>query len=312
MVAAPTRRARRTPAARWRIRWRATGRRTTRGRHLAHGGGSADPDRLLVPSGRRRRHGRRLRRRTVAQLRAPSDRWARLPAPPERVDDTGSLSAVGGNVHALARSGRVLVLDVETERWSRLPADNLEPALDPQGMLGTDEGSSSAVPIGRRPTTETPPASRRRPLGRRGVDAAARRPGWSAGCASTGPASTDRPRVGASRSPPVSTADPPFGGRLDPDTGEWSLLPNVPDEDDRLDGWSPPADDGPLMSAWGYVYDDRDRLLDAARTPRDGRRRRSEAVWADGRLIVFGGLDEETGYVDPEGLSDQTWIWSPE
>ncbi len=105
--------------------------------------------------------------------------------------------------------------------------------------------------------------------------------------------------------------DPPFGGRLDPDTGEWSLLPNVPDEDARLDGWSPPADEGPLMSGWGYVFDDRDGSWTPLGHPDTDVDVDQAAVWGNGRLIVFGGLDEETGYVDPEGLSDQTWIWSP-
>ena len=35
------------------------------------------------------------------------------------------------------------------------------------------------------------------------------------------------------------------------------------------------------------------------------------AVWADGRLVVFGGVDEETGYQDVSGLSNEAWFWIP-
>ena len=35
------------------------------------------------------------------------------------------------------------------------------------------------------------------------------------------------------------------------------------------------------------------------------------AVWADGQLLVVGGVDEEIGYEDVAGLSDEAWAWSP-
>ncbi|MFC6342149.1 hypothetical protein ACFP8W_09185, partial [Nocardioides hankookensis] len=93
---------------------------------------------------------------------------------------------------------------------------------------------------------------------------------------------------------------------------EWSPLPDAPDVDaPRGDGWYPLAADGPLMAGWGYVYDDDAETWTSLGRPRSPTDSQQSAVWADGRLVVVGGLDEATAYEDPSGLSDETWIWTP-
>jgi N-acetylneuraminic acid mutarotase len=66
------------------------------------------------------------------------------------------------------------------------------------------------------------------------------------------------------------------------------------------------------MAGWGYVYDDEAETWTrlgkpAASTVDTGQ----SAVWADGVLILVGGLDEAIAYRDPSGISDETWIWTP-
>lgn len=238
-----------------------------------------------------------------------ADRWAYLPDPPERAQDTGSISAVGNQVHVLGRSGRVLVLDVDTQRWSRLPADTQRPRLTSRTVLATDEG---VFLCGHDP----------------GVPDDGDTPSFVLVDRWDGEAWTRYPQTGsvgwlcehwtgehiASLDIQLATGvdgDPPFGGRLDPDTGEWSTLPGVPDLEDALEGWSLPAAEGPLMSGWGYVYDDVEETWTPIGSPETEVDTDQSAVWADGRLVVFGGLDAETGYTDVEGLSDETWIWTP-
>jgi hypothetical protein len=95
-------------------------------------------------------------------------------------------------------------------------------------------------------------------------------------------------------------------------TDEWSALPDAPD----VEGPSPAsiivnAAAGPLVAGWGYLYDDRDGSwtpFGRPDSPVDGG---SGAAIVDGRLLVFGGRDEDAGYEGDAGLSDQTWLWAP-
>jgi hypothetical protein len=246
-----------------------------------------------------------------------SDTWHALPAPERRVVDTGALAERDGHVYALGAGGRVLVLDVAARTWSELPADPLEPALGsgggsgaPSSLVVTDDavlvsGSERVADWdGDTPLftvvdrwdgsawTRYPPTRQVGPFthwtGRRLVDLDIQ--------VATG-----------------LDGHPPFGGRLDTATREWSPLPDAPDIDARRGaGWSPVAADGPLMAAWGYAYDD-----DSERWTRLGKPSGTDvdsqqsAVWADGRLVVVAGIDDQTGYESVEGLSDEAWAWTP-
>ena len=66
-----------------------------------------------------------------------------------------------------------------------------------------------------------------------------------------------------------------------------------------------------MLAGWGYVYDDSAESWVALGSPDSAVDVDQSAVWADGRLVVFGGVDEETGYQDVSGLSNDAWVWAP-
>lgn len=81
----------------------------------------------------------------------------------------------------------------------------------------------------------------------------------------------------------------PFGGRLDPATGEWSTLPGAPVEGSG--GWTVEAASGALVATSGWLYDDaaeRWRLLER---PQGAPGEPGPATWIDGVLVVVGGQD---------------------
>lgn len=238
-----------------------------------------------------------------------ADSWRPLPGPERRVVDTGVLAQRDGEVLVLSASGRVQVLHVATREWSELPPSTLDPDLDRGSVVATDDavlvsGSQDAVDWdGDTPLftiverwdgtswTRYPTTRQVGPFTH-----------WS------GERLVHLDIQVASG----LTGDPPFGGVLDPATGQWSPLPNAPDpERPGPRGWGPVAAAGPLVAGWGYVYDDRTERWTALGAPDSPVDDSQSAVWADGRLLVFGGLDTQTGYEDVAGLSAEAWAWRP-
>lgn len=239
------------------------------------------------------------------------DSWSSLPAPPDPVSDSGHLQTLDGQVYVLSTSGQVLALDVAARAWSRLPVDDQEPRLTPYAVLPTDDGIfvCGEDPGATVDETDTPAFT----IVDRWNGAA-----WSERFPTTGTIGnlcahwTGKRLVALD----IQTAtgldgNPPMGGRLDPETGEWSPLPDAPDVESRLDGWRPVAADGPLMAGWGYRYDDDAETWSVLGKPDSAVDGQQGAVWAGDRLLVFGGIDEATAYDDPSGISDATWIWAP-
>ncbi|KQW46995.1 hypothetical protein ASC77_17560 [Nocardioides sp. Root1257] len=240
------------------------------------------------------------------------DTWSSLPAAPARVSDSGNLQALDGQVYVMSTSGRVMVLNPAARAWSRLPVDDQEPRLTAYSVLPTDDGifACGADPDVAPDDGDTPPFT----IVDRWDGAT-----WSERFPTTGTigdlcAHWTGTRLVALdiQTAPGLDGNPPMGGRLDPETGRWSRLPGAPDVEARTgDGWYPHAADGPLMAAWGYVYDDDAETWTTLGRPRSDVDLQQGAVWGDGRLMVFGGIDEATAYDDPSGISDETWIWSP-
>jgi hypothetical protein len=244
---------------------------------------------------------------------AGDDAWRTLPQPPSTVRDPGFLSAADGKVYALDKAGAVQVLDVEQDTWSSLPASDLRPRLTQRTVVAAGD---RVVVSGY---DETKPNDGHEPSivladvwdGQ----------GWTR-LPATGQLSnlwhwTGERLVDLD----LQTADGgqvegwersyPYGGRLDPTTGVWTALPGAPDpERDRVDGWHVLAADGPLLAGSGYVYDDSTGQWVMLGSPETTVDVDQSAVWADGRLIVFGGVDEETGYRDVSGLSNHAWVWT--
>jgi hypothetical protein len=240
---------------------------------------------------------------------AGDDAWSRLPDPPRRPRDPGSLTVHGQSVLVTTQQGEVLELDVATRSWSAVPPDLVEPRLDVQSVASN--GSEIFV-CGPDPEVEEDGDTPQFVV----VDR------WDGTSWTRLPQSRQVGCVGHWTgahlvNTDIQTAtgldgDPPFGGRLDPATGEWSELPDAPDVEGAVpDHLTVNAAAGPLVAGWGFVYDDRDGSWTPFGRPDSAVDRGTGAAWVDDRLVVVGGRDEDAGYEGDAGLSDQTWIWTP-
>jgi hypothetical protein len=238
------------------------------------------------------------------------DAWRALPEPPRRFVDTGVLTARDGQVYVGARSGHVLALDVAAATWSELPLSPHAPAIRHGTVIATEDGvlvsGSPDIPDWDGDTPIFTLVDR-----------------WD------GTSWSRLPETGQVRgfwswtgtrliAPTSLTAtgmdgNPPEGGVLDVGSGRWSPVPNLPTEGAAPErGWYPNAVAGPLVATGGYAYDDRTERWTALGRPGGTSVDDSQsAVWADGTLIVVGGVDTETGYEDLSGLSDGAWAWTP-
>jgi hypothetical protein len=225
-----------------------------------------------------------------------NDEWRDLPSPRQDVVDSGSLTAAGGFVYVIGRPGPVLGLDVADARWVVLP-DAFLGGARAQTIVATTQGLvlSGTWADGSPETVvaQVWDGSTRRPI-------------------QTGQLNPFRHWTGEHLVElDLQTMDnddgttTPYGGRLDPHTGQWSPLPDPPPESGG-GGWSPVAADGPLIAGWGFVYDDRDQTWTRVGRPAGAVAQLGlSAVWADGRLLVFGGADSRS---KPTG---QAWAWTP-
>ncbi len=240
---------------------------------------------------------------------AGADAWTRLPSPPRRPRDLGLLTVRGGSVLTATRAGDVLELDVGSRSWSVLPRDPIEPRLELHTV--TSDGSDVFV-CGPDPAVEEDGSTPRFVVVDRWDGAAWTRlpPSRQVGCVRHW---SGEHLVNADIQVAAGLdGDPPEGGRLDPETGEWSELPGVPDADGGApDHVTVNAAEGPLVVGWGYVYDDRAGTWTPFGRPDSPVDRGAGAAVVDGRLLVFGGRDEDAGYEDGAGLSNQTWVWTP-
>lgn len=101
----------------------------------------------------------------------------------------------------------------------------------------------------------------------------------------------------------------PYGGTLDPVTGAWGRLPNAPEESSG--GWSVSAQGARWTAAGGWIYDDADGSWTRLPRPPGSLLQPGAAVWADDRLITFGGSGALSGEAGFPGLSKTAWIHDP-
>lgn len=65
-----------------------------------------------------------------------------------------------------------------------------------------------------------------------------------------------------------------------------------------------------MVASNGRVYDDRTHEWTDPGTPESNIDYELSATWAGDRLVFFGGFDDDAGYDDTTGLSNETWIWT--
>jgi hypothetical protein len=239
-----------------------------------------------------------------------ADRWRELPPPPRAIVDWGEIPSYDGKVYAISRSDTVLVLDVATQTWSELPASTEEPRLDLRTVLPTDRGVFVSGFSGPEAELEYTLVEKwdgtqwtRLPV--------------------TGQVDTFQYWTGdhlINTDPQTANGEadsPPMGGRLDVHTGEWSPIPGNPSLDaPRPPGWTLNAAGGSHVVSWGHDYDDSTGTFTAFGKPDSDVDDSQAAVWANDRMIVFGGADDETAYQEApdgkvRGLSHDAWSWTP-
>jgi len=240
-----------------------------------------------------------------------ADRWRELPARPDAQPYPGLLSTIDSRVYVLGRGDAVQVLDLDTEKWSTLPASQHKPRIDAQTVVATPEGivvtgvDSTAKNDGTVPSwvfAEVYDGTTWRRLDR--SDMVGGYVWYWTGQRLVAPdmQCTDGGEVnGYGRCIPN-------GGTLDAGTGAWGLLPDPPEV--GTGGWSVIAQDGPLMAIWGYAYNDSVGTWTKLSRPDAAPDQSVAAVWADGTLIAFGGVDSERGW-DKDSLSNRAWSWTP-
>lgn len=233
-----------------------------------------------------------------------ADAWTRLPGAGEA---TGLPEAVRDGLVYTHRGQTVRTLDVATGEWRSLPDDPLTPRLTDATVFATDAGIVLTGVNYEEAAPDEPTLTQAdvwdgeswRRLPRTGM---------------IGPLYhwTGERLLGLE----IGGADGggvdgwgrwyPFAGALDPATGEWSAVDGVPDyEDAQKVDWRVEAADGPLFATAGFVYDDRTGDWTRLGRPASDVDWEVTGVWADGRLVVFGGADEDGD------LSGQTWVWAP-
>ncbi len=216
------------------------------------------------------------------------------------------------------------VYDPVDDTWSQLPANPLRPSFD-RALISTSSGLVlTAKPIGPDGGPEDPAlvhaavlpagASTWRPVPSSGDQLG----GWT--WTWTGRRLID-PTPGGADGGQVNNFGRtiPYGGALDPATGEWQSLKDAPRE--FTGGWAVEALGGRHNAVQGWIYDDGDggqgsswtRLAQPDGAPAEPGR----AVWVGDVVIVSGGADwggpDKPAERTPENVwSTGTWAYRAE
>ena len=249
------------------------------------------------------------------------NRWGELPLTSAEPDRGYAIELAGDRIVAFTGSDESgeqpdFVFDPSTEAWSELPPDPLSPSFDRSMAWSGRELLLFEHELVPDPGAEKPAVTRAAALD---LETGSWRRLPDSEILATGPWVLDAGRL---INPMLGSADGgevgnwgrtyPYGGILDPASGEWSALP------------SPPADEadfgsGVLTESGGHYFGYRGWILDATTMtwieipPFDADElvtgRAVVAAGAD--LLVFGGARWKSGSFEAT-LLDDAWIWSPE
>ena len=214
------------------------------------------------------------------------DSWRPLPTPPRELQQVSLAPSADDPdvVYALdpyleESRAPVQVLDLATEQWSELPLSPHRPALNQRTIVATPEGLVVVAEdyrprqAGRHQLEDAHAEIWDGHTWTRYGDSEVRGCCWHW---------TGERIVATSRYDRRS-------GALDPATGDWSRLPQLPQGRPRrlLDaGW--PVADGPMVFGNGYLYDDTTGTSRPVLVPRQAAQNGALEL-GDGRLMMFGG-----------------------
>lgn len=207
------------------------------------------------------------------------------------------------------------VYDPADGTWSRLPANPLRPSFD-RVLISTPVGLVlTAKPIGPDGGPEDPALVHAAVVRTGGSEWQSIPPngdqlgGWY--WAWTGQRLVD-PTPGGADGGQVNNFGRtiPYGGALDPTTGDWKPLQGTPQE--FTGGWPVEAPGGRFNAVQGWVYDDGDAGQGSSWTrlqqPEGAPDEPGPGVWVDDILIVSGGADWD-GPDDPAEWTPKN-VWS--
>jgi hypothetical protein len=256
--------------------------------------------------------------RAFLAYRIDEDRWERLPPPSTEPDRDYHIAAAGARVVAYLGSDEFgkapdLLFDPQTRSWSELPPDPLSPGFDRiMAWSGTELVLLDHELVPQPGAGSTPSVVRAAVLD---LETGSWRRLPDSEIIGSGPWVTFDGRL---FNPTLGGADGgqnewgrtyPWGGVLDPARGEWSALPDPPDEEDHsLVGVLTPSG-GHYFSYEGWVLDARNdswTRVPAIEAGADVDRGSVAAAGDD--LFVFGGVRWDG--LDGTLLND-TWSWSP-
>lgn len=255
-----------------------------------------------------------------------ADEWTELPLPPNGEDDyCCTIAAAGDRIVAYPGSDELgetadHLFDPATGEWSELPADPLSQTFDrvmvwsgtelilfahelvPQpGSDGPSLSLVAALDLGTGDWRELPDTGS---LGGGGVLVEGR---------------IVDPRLGWADGGDVNNwgREYPYGGILDPDSGEWSELPNAPDGQDEFSAGLYTDDQAYYLADRGWVLDleagewDRIGVRPGSSDDPDGPVTQGVSIAAVGAsLFVYGGVRWDDWEDSDSEWLDEAWLWS--
>jgi hypothetical protein len=247
------------------------------------------------------------------------NRWQRLPLPPGDPHLFHGIVQAGDRIVAYTHSDEQgeqpdYVFDPATESWSALPPDPLSPSFDRSMAWSGRELVLFDHELVPNPGSEKPAVTRAAALD---VDTGSWRRLPDSEILATGPWVVDEGRL---VNPMLGAADGgdntwgrtyPYGGILEPASGQWSTLPNPPDGEEDFGS-------GVLTKSAGHYFGYQGWILDTATgtwteiqsLEPDELVTGRTAIAAGDDLLVFGGARWKEH--DSEAtLLDDAWIWSP-
>ncbi len=249
------------------------------------------------------------------------ERWAELPLPPgAEIDACCAIAAAGDRIVAYAGTDELgeqpdHIFEPASGRWTELPDDPLSPSFDRAIVWSGAELVHFAKELVPQPGAEEPSVARAAALD---LESGVWRRLPDSESLGVGGVAVDgrivNPRLGWADGGEVNNWGRayPYGGILDPATGEWSALPNAPSGQDEVSAGLLAGGRAHYTGDHGWVRD-----LDAGEwrwiPPRPGTGDQDASITSGDSiasvgeaLFVFGGVRWDD--LDPEWV-DEAWLW---
>lgn len=249
--------------------------------------------------------------------RISEDRWQRLPLP-RHADRLQGFARAGSQLVAYSRSDERgehpdLLFDPGSQSWTELPADPLSPSFDRYMASSGHELLLFEHELVSNPGSDRPAVTRAA-----AYDLAAqtwrRLPDSEILGSSPWFAVSDllvNPVLGGADGGEVGGwgRTYPYGGILDPESGDWSALANPPTGDEAFGSGVLTASGGHYFGYAGWILDATTHTWIEIPSLDGGELVTGRTVVAVGTdLLVFGGV----AWVEADGeLLDEAWAWSP-